>query len=119
MGLLKAVAVSWVLGWETTVERVGFKSAAIFTYGYGAAVTMAIGLSSALWDPIDDNMYLLISIPAGVVVFIGTTIWAFVERREKDVKFREWGGKVIFAGPEILRNVVSQLHLPDFKYLWK
>ena len=107
MGLLKALAVAWVFGWEDTVKRVGFASAAIFTYGYAAAVFTGIILSSALWDVMDNTLYLAVAIPAGVFVFVLAIVLAFVARSNLDEGFLKWGSQVIFAGPEILRHTVS------------
>jgi len=108
MGLLKVVAVSWVFGWEDTVARVGLKSAAVFTYGYGAAVSLALALSAALWDPISDTLYLAVSIPAGFILFLVTTSWAFLQRSDRQMSFSTWVSQVAFAGTEILRNTINE-----------
>ena len=110
MGFLKVVAVSWVFGWKDTVTRVGFKSAAIFTFGYAGAVFLALVLSASLWHPISNTIYLAISVPAGVALFIITTFWAFTQRSDRHMGFAKWQSQVAFAGTEIIRHAVSPVH---------
>ncbi|GMH38798.1 hypothetical protein BSKO_06696 [Bryopsis sp. KO-2023] len=106
-GLAEAVAVSWVYGYEDTVRRVGKLSADVFTYGFAAAVFIGVILAGALYDPVEDNMYLAIAIPIGVMIWIISIGLAFYFRDSKTMSLGGWLGEVVTAGPEKLRKEIN------------
>ncbi|CAD7696852.1 unnamed protein product [Ostreobium quekettii] len=108
IGLIKAVAISWIHGWDVMAKRVGAASANIYTVGYGLAVVSTVALASGLWDIMEEWKYLALAISYGLASFGFTTIVAFAARRHKGMALGQWWSNVVFAGTEAFRNHINE-----------